>query len=289
MNVEALAGQVVEATKAFVQKALVDVRAKIEALEARVAAIPAGPQGPQGERGERGEKGLDGAPGARGEAGERGEKGERGDPGEHGRNGEPGAPGEKGDKGDPGEPGAAGPPGKDGRDGVDGKDGRDALQIEVLPTLDPTKSYPRGTFAHFRGGIVRAFRETEPVEKVLDIESKGWAVAMNGIGHVDIAHDDTEPRVIFMGFTFTNGKQVHEHVRVPMLIYREVWREDEAYAKGDVVTWGGSAWHCQADETKEKPGGGSPAWRLMVKNGRDGRDAPQPPKDAGPLRYGSGR
>ena len=53
--------------------------------------------------------------------------------------------------------------------------------------------------------------------------------------------------------------------------YRGVFKQDEEYALGDVCTWGGSAWHCN-EPTGEKPGEGS-AWTLMVKRGRDGKDA----------------
>jgi hypothetical protein len=41
--------------------------------------------------------------------------------------------------------------------------------------------------------------------------------------------------------------------------------------RGDVVTFGGSMWHCNA-ATEEKPGDGSAAWTLAAKRGRDGKD-----------------
>ena len=37
------------------------------------------------------------------------------------------------------------------------------------------------------------------------------------------------------------------------------------------VTWGGSQWHCMAELTKERPGGGSPDWVLAVKQGDPGK------------------
>jgi hypothetical protein len=57
-------------------------------------------------------------------------------------------------------------------------------------------------------------------------------------------------------------------VAVP--VYRGVWKEGEAYRAGDMVTWGGSVWHCNVD-TAEKPGGPGPSWTLAVKKGRDGK------------------
>jgi hypothetical protein len=58
-------------------------------------------------------------------------------------------------------------------------------------------------------------------------------------------------------------------IKTRVLLYREVWREGE-YEPGDVVTWGGSAWHYQI-KTADKPGT-STAWRLMVKEGARGKD-----------------
>lgn len=53
--------------------------------------------------------------------------------------------------------------------------------------------------------------------------------------------------------------------------YRGVYQADTQYQKSDIVTWGGSAWHCN-EETVDRPGEGSKAWTLMVKKGRDGKD-----------------
>jgi hypothetical protein len=48
--------------------------------------------------------------------------------------------------------------------------------------------------------------------------------------------------------------------------YRGVWKSDDMYAAGDFVTYQGGIWHCSADSTKAKPGGGLP-WTLAVKSG----------------------
>ena len=53
------------------------------------------------------------------------------------------------------------------------------------------------------------------------------------------------------------------------LSYAGVWKEGEAYAAGEIVTLGGSAWHCNAP-TSSRPGDDS-SFTLMVKRGRDGR------------------
>jgi hypothetical protein len=59
------------------------------------------------------------------------------------------------------------------------------------------------------------------------------------------------------------------------LTYRGVYTAGTAYARGDVVSWDGSAWHCQ-DGTTSRPGeaGSAATWTLMVKHGRDARGRP---------------
>lgn len=56
------------------------------------------------------------------------------------------------------------------------------------------------------------------------------------------------------------------------LEYCGVYVDGRSYDRGDLVTWGGSAWHCN-EATATKPGDGSKGWTLMVKRGRDGKDA----------------
>jgi hypothetical protein len=53
--------------------------------------------------------------------------------------------------------------------------------------------------------------------------------------------------------------------------HKGVW-DDRQYKKGNVVTHQGSTWIAR-DDTSTKPGT-DPAWQLIVKRGRDGRDAP---------------
>lgn len=60
-------------------------------------------------------------------------------------------------------------------------------------------------------------------------------------------------------------------LELPLVIYRGVYKDDETYAVGDMVTWGGSVWHCTAAEAG-KPGEDTTGWVLAVKKGRDGRD-----------------
>lgn len=67
--------------------------------------------------------------------------------------------------------------------------------------------------------------------------------------------------------------QVEQRLKdVAPMTYRGVFNEGQAYVRGDVVTSGGSMWHCDAARTTEKPGTGK-SWTLSVKRGADGRPA----------------
>jgi hypothetical protein len=58
------------------------------------------------------------------------------------------------------------------------------------------------------------------------------------------------------------------------MCYRGVWRAEAVYRKGEWVTRDGSMWHAQQDTTPGDRPGDTPSWQLVVKRGRDGRDAP---------------
>jgi hypothetical protein len=154
----------------------------------------------------------------------------------------------------------------------DGAPGRDALQIDILPSIDKSKSYDRGTYAEYAGGVIRAIRNTDPITDSL--EKSGWLVVVNGIDHESEEVLD-EGRTIKRTTTYTNGRQVVREHKTSIIIYRDVYKSDQFYSRGDFVTWAGSVWHCQSQEpTKDEPGTGSKAWRLAVKRGRDGKNEP---------------
>ncbi len=245
---EEVGNRVLAAIKGFVEKQLASALDRIKALEDRPA-----PQ--QGDRGEPGPAGV----------------------------------GIKGDKGEPGDRGADGksvtiddvrplleeavkaiPAPKAGKDGENGEPGRDALQIEILPSIDPARSYARGTYASYRGGVVRAARTTDYLDEFKSgetIETKGWQIVLNGIG--DREMEQLGEREFVMRLVDTAGKKMEMKFAVPMMIYRGVWREGQ-FKQGDCVTWGGSLFHCNKD-TAEKPGTGKD-WQLAVKRGADGKD-----------------
>lgn len=268
---------------------------------------PEGPMGRQGEPGERGEKGESGAPGPQGDKGDRGEKGEageRGIPGEKGQQGEKGETGEtgnagergergdRGEKGDKGDTGELGPRGEKGDrgdmglqgergvPGVDGEHGRDAIQIEPLPSIDETKSYPRATYALYRGGLIRSFRPTNPIIDG-DIQRAGWDVILNGFAEFtfDLSADS---RLLTIKSVTTSGKAHESTASLPILLHRGVYSAGAEYVRGDTVSYGGSVWYCRVDITTKAPADNAD-WQLMVKRGRDGKDGQNGQKgDRGP-------
>ena len=224
-----------------------------------------GPPGPPGEsiRGEQGIPGKDGRDGIDGKDGESivgpaGPQGERGEKGES----ITGPPGPQGEKGETGIPGPQGP------QGIQGKDGRDALQIDILPSVDLSRSYPRGTFALYDGGIIHSFRNTLPGEP---LEKSGWEVILP-VQRIVVSQGE-DPRSFTVRTYTTGGDFTDAKFFIPAMIYQGIWHAG-AYGRGDVVTYAGSAWHCQVDDAKDQPGT-SDQWKLMVKEGRRGKDGPE--------------
>lgn len=157
------------------------------------------------------------------------------------------------------------PPPKDGKDGADGKDGlngKDALQIEIQPSVDFDKSYPRGTYAIHNGGLIKSYMQTNG--------RTGWETVFNGIASFDF--HQINDRTVQVSMMLTNGEEKKATFNVPAVIDRGVFREENKYLSGDGVTFGGSYWIALKNDPQGKPGT-SDDWRLAVKKGRDGKDA----------------
>jgi hypothetical protein len=147
------------------------------------------------------------------------------------------------------------------KDGEPGEDGKDALQLEIMPCIDEEKSYPRGSYAIHHGGVWRSYQKTTGLN--------GWECLVDGISSVDISQANERE------FTFTaqlaSGTKTEKSFSIPVMIYRDIFKEGEKYLPGDSVTWAGSVWYCHA-ETTDKPGEpSSKGWKLAVKRGRDAR------------------
>lgn len=152
--------------------------------------------------------------------------------------------------------------GEPGKNGAPGADGKDATQLEILPALDFAKSYPRGTHAIHNGGLMRAYQQT--------VGEKGWETLLNGVADVQIEQKDARNFVIRT--LQTNGKAAETGFTVPVMVYRNVYKEGAAYDKGDVVTWAGSLWHADKDQPPGKPGTADSGWTMAAKKGRDGKN-----------------
>jgi hypothetical protein len=95
----------------------------------------------------------------------------------------------------------------------------------------------------------------------------------DGIDGITPEFMDAEFEGRVLRLSFGDGertKAVEFHMSTPE--YRGVFKEGETYERGDMVTWGGSLWHCEG-ETKDKPAPGSECWAIAAKKGRDGKDA----------------
>lgn len=157
-----------------------------------------------------------------------------------------------------------GEPGKPGKNG-EGIRGRDAAELKIASGVDDTKSYPEGTCAAYRGGVIRADRPTQPLESVPDLAKAGWTVILDGIA--EESEDSIDGgRYVERSTTYTSGKTFKRKGATAMMIYRGIW-SDQQYTKGDATTWNGSLWHCEKP-TKSKPGTGED-WKLVAKAGRD--------------------
>jgi hypothetical protein len=192
-----------------------------------------------------------------------------------------GTNGINGTDGQNGVDGLNGEKGADGENGRDGIDGRDALQIDILPEINPSKSYARGTYAQHDGGVFKASRTTDPLEGA-EAHRAGWDVVLRGVAGVEVYTLDENTLAIKT--RMTGGTDHITKVEIPTLIYKGVWQAGE-YKRGATVTWGGSLWHCNK-ATDTKPGD-SGDWTLAAKRGRDGKDlAKAAPVESKPVYLG---
>ena len=298
---------IVRAIREHIAEVVAGISFRLDDLDRRLRSVPEPLRGEKGDPGERGGEGppgrdgIDGLQGPKGDPGEaikgdKGERGERGPDGVPGRDGKDGLPGpkgeagesikgERGEKGDPGEKGDSviGPPGPRGEkgesitgpSGKDGAPGRDALQIDILSSIDLSRSYPRGTYARYDGGIIRSFRDTIPDEEL----DRNWEVVLAGVAEIEVFQDPDDPRIFGVRTRITGRKTKAEDVtliRIPVMMYRGIYRSDGKYQRGDVATTGGSLWHCEIDDPRIGPNNnGKSDWKLIVKEGNRGKDGPE--------------
>jgi hypothetical protein len=101
-------------------------------------------------------------------------------------------------------------------------------------------------------------------------DGRDGAPGTDGLGFDNLMVEHDGERLITV--KVTNGEQTKAFpIKIPSMIYREVYRLDSPYERGDCVSFGGSIWTALRN-TAEKPGNGCKDWKLSVKHGRDGRD-----------------
>lgn len=196
-----------------------------------------GPIGERGEKGERGEVGNPGPPGPSGRDGRDGSPGRDGAPGDRGERGEKGAQGEPGPRGEAGAQGRDGAPGPMGERGMDGRGGRDGVD----------------------GRDGKDGLGTDEI-RALILEHAGEAAGT--------AVTELVASIELDGRTFKVGGR---EFQIPAIEYRGVYRAGSSYVRGDMATYDGSLWHCNAS-TSDRPGDGSQFWTLAAKRGRDSRN-----------------
>lgn len=139
--------------------------------------------------------------------------------------------------------------------------GRDAIDLEILPAIDETKQYSRGTYATHRGGLWKSYERTHGM--------RGWECIVDGVAAVNVTQD--ADREFSVKLSKSSGAEVVQKFALPIQIYKGVHRDGDTYEAYDNVTWAGSQWTSTKSQNTDKPGT-SDAWVLCVKAGRNGKD-----------------
>lgn len=153
------------------------------------------------------------------------------------------------------------------KDGIDGKDGRDGCDV-----VDAMQDKDGNLVVSFSDGRMKN------VGLVCGKDGLNGTAGKDGRDGFSLENFDAElmkdGRTVLLKFE-QGERSFAVELGIPAMIYRGVYREDEDYAKGDTVTFGGSLWHCDAETVKGmKPDaiGEQKSWTLCAKKGRDGKD-----------------
>jgi hypothetical protein len=162
-----------------------------------------------------------------------------------------------------GAPGADGKDGAPGKDGLDGKDGRNGL--------DAVKFF-RDDKGHLI--VVKSDGSTDDLGEYVGKDGAPGKDGVDGVGFDDMSCEVRDDGVYLV---WEKGDVIKE-ARLPVPVYRGVFKEGTAYLAGDNVSFGGSVFIAER-ATSAKPETPDSGWRLSVKRGRDGKDAvPVKPK-----------
>lgn len=146
------------------------------------------------------------------------------------------------------------------REAKDGEPGKDGVGVA-------------GAMIDRAGNLVLSLSngDTKKLGKIVGEDGAPGKAGADGLGFddLDVVHDGAR------GFTFrfARGDKVKEFPFIlPVVLDKGVYKAGDDYEPGDGVSYGGSFWIAQ-EKTQEKPDSGQ-GWRLAVKRGRDGKNAP---------------
>lgn len=193
--------------------------------------------------------------------------------------------------------------GKDGANGANGADGQSLSLDDVREHIDlvvreavadlPVPRHVTGGFIDRDGALSHTFSDGS-VSNLGPVVGKDGAdcdmemvarIIENHIARIEKPKDgkdglsvdnfsvsfDLERRTLY--FRLEDAAHTKEsEVVLPVMLYRELWKEGETYRRGDTVTRDGSMFVCIDEETNKMPGTSNSGWRLSVKRGRDGKD-----------------
>jgi hypothetical protein len=175
---------------------------------------------------------------------------------------------------------------KDGMDGENGKDADPEFIKEQVATAIASIPVPAD-------GKSVTIEDVEPILEVavsrwaLDFERRAHDVLQTAVERLPKPKDGEKGEPGNDGFGIEDFVQrgdrtvvaiykrgdetIEQEFKFPAVIDRGVFKSGSDYEQGDGVTYGGSFWIAQKDNS-DIPGN-SDAWRLAVKRGRDGKDA----------------
>jgi hypothetical protein len=197
-------------------------------------------------------------------------------PGQDGKDGMPGPQGEKGEKGDKGDPDLTLASDvnelsdstrslfdtcRELRDRLEKLEGRPDLELAFTKEISLVRE---------RIGILEVRAQVPGPPGPAGRDGLNGKDGVDGFSLKDFSVELDADRTMVLSFADGTLKKSWP-IRLPFMRQEGVYIDGKSYSVGDVVTWGGSQWHCNEDTTT-KPGDGSKAWTLIVKRGKDGRD-----------------
>jgi hypothetical protein len=271
-----------------------------------------GKEGPAGRDGRDGKDGKDGKDGRDGDRGADGEKGLPGvgidrlvvdqksiefvltdgtsavvemPVGPAGENGKDGSPGINGKDGAPGLSGKDGTPGERGEKGdAPSMADIEAVVLKFLPdmlhkAMEAAMQKAMPDVISKAAALVPAGRDGLPGNPGRQgprgedgIDGKDGMPGRDGLAVESIRCEVIDRRTQKLVLRSSDGSEFEAPIVLEgMVIDAGIHKTGEQYDKGDAVTRGGSYWVANVN-TKATPGE-SPDWRLVVKRGRDGKDA----------------